>query len=338
MTTSERAEPSEPPEPVTEPADPTEQSDGAQPGEAGQAGQAGGPSKETEPGAAPEPREVPDRSTRRSARRARAGRDLGAAIAVGVALGAVVLATLTLYRPGFVVVVGLAVVISILELVQALEAREARPPVVPLLLGAVAMLALTYLRGADGLVVAFMLTVLACIVWRLADGARGYLRDVSTTVFVITYVPLLAGFAVLLVVPDDGALRGITFIATVVCSDVGGYVAGVLVGRHRLAPTVSPKKSWEGLGGSAALSALAGALFFTLGLDAAWWQGVLYGLAIAAAATLGDLGESMIKRDLGIKDMGRLLPGHGGLMDRMDSLLPAAAVAWILLTAFVPPA
>jgi len=182
-----------------------------------------------------------------------------------------------------------------------------------------------------------MLTVLACVVWRLADGARGYLRDISTTVFIVTYVPLLAGFAVLLVVPDDGAMRVIAFIATVVCSDVGGYIAGVLFGKHSLAPSVSPKKSWEGFTGSAALSALAGALFLTLGLDGVWWQGVLYGLAIASAATLGDLGESMIKRDLGIKDMGTLLPGHGGLMDRMDSLLPAAAVAWILLTSFVPP-
>ncbi len=270
--------------------------------------------------------------------RSRAGRDLGAAIGVGVGLGAVVIATLLLYRAGFVIVVGLAVIVSLRELVHALEMRDVRPPVVPLFLGAMAMLGLTYLRGADGLVVTFMLTVLACLVWRLADGARGYLRDVSTSVYIIAYVPLLAGFAVLLVVPEDGAMRVIAFVATVVCSDVGGYAVGVFLGRHPMAPSVSPKKSWEGFAGSAGLSALAGALFFTLGLDGVWWQGAIYGVAIASAATLGDLGESMIKRDLGIKDMGNLLPGHGGLMDRMDSLLPAAAVAWILLSTFVPPA
>ncbi|MDQ3466028.1 MAG: phosphatidate cytidylyltransferase [Actinomycetota bacterium] len=270
--------------------------------------------------------------------RSRAGRDLGAAIAVGVVLAAVVLATLALYRPGFVIVVGVAVLISLWELVRALESRDVRPPTVPLLVGAISMLALTYLRGSEGLVVAFILTVLACIVWRLADGARNYLRDVSTTVFVVMYVPLLAGFAVLLVIPQDGAARVIAFITTVVCSDVGGYAAGVFLGRHPMAASVSPKKTWEGFAGSAVLSALAGALFLTLALGGVWWQGVLYGLAIAAAATLGDLGESMIKRDLGLKDMGSLLPGHGGLMDRMDSLLPTAAVAWLLLSVFVPPA
>jgi len=270
--------------------------------------------------------------------RSRAGRDLGAAIAVGVVLAAVVLATLALYRPGFVIVVGVAVLISLWELVRALESRDVRPPTVPLLVGAISMLALTYLRGSEGLVVAFILTVLACIVWRLGDGARNYLRDVSTTVFVVMYVPLLAGFAVLLVIPQDGAARVIAFITTVVCSDVGGYAAGVFLGQHPMAASVSPKKTWEGFAGSAVLSALAGALFLTLALGGVWWQGVLYGLAIAAAATLGDLGESMIKRDLGVKDMGSLLPGHGGLMDRMDSLLPTAAVAWLLLSVFVPPA
>ena len=269
--------------------------------------------------------------------RSRAGRDLGAAIAVGLTMAAAALATLAVYRPGFVVIVGLAVVVSLWELLRALESRDVRPPVIPLLVGAISMLALTFVRGSDGLVIAFMLTVLACIVWRLADGARGYLRDVSTTVFVVTYVPFLAGFAVLLVVPEDGAARVIAFITTVVCSDVGGYAAGVFLGRHPLAASVSPKKTWEGFAGSATLAAVAGALFLTLTLDGAWWQGALFGLAIAVAATLGDLGESMIKRDLGVKDMGNLLPGHGGLMDRMDSLLPSAAVAWMLLSVFVPP-
>lgn len=270
----------------------------------------------------------------------RAGRDLGAAIAVGVVLGGVVIASLLLVKDVFVVVVTLAVLVGVWELVRATDRRTAdtsRPPVVPLVLGSLSMMALTYLRGADGLVVAFMITVLACVVWRLADGAVGYLHDVSSSVFIATYVPLLAGFAVLLAAPDDGAARVIAFVGTVVCSDVGGYAAGVLAGRHPLAPSVSPKKSWEGLAGSLVVSAIGGALFLTLGLDGRWWEGALFGVAIALTATLGDLGESMLKRDLGVKDMGHLLPGHGGLMDRLDSLLPSAAVAWILLTYVVPP-
>jgi len=268
--------------------------------------------------------------------RARLGRDLGAAIAVGVGLGAVVLASLLLYPPGFVVVVAVAIVIGAVEFVRAVETVGARPPVVPLVLGCVSILALTWYRGQDGLIVGFMITVLVCVLWRLADGAGGYLRDISTTVFIVAYLPLLAGFAVLLVQPADGPARVIAFIVTVVCSDVGGYAAGVLRGRHLLAPSVSPKKSWEGLAGSVVAAMVGGVLLLTLALAGTWWQGAVFGLAAAAAATLGDLGESLVKRDLGVKDMGSILPGHGGLMDRLDSLLPAAAVSWILLSFFLP--
>jgi phosphatidate cytidylyltransferase len=141
----------------------------------------------------------------------------------------------------------------------------------------------------------------------------------------------------LMTVPSDGPRRVTVFIATVVCSDVGGYAAGVLFGKHPMAPSVSPKKSWEGFAGSVTACAVGAAIMFaTLFSGTHWWEGALFGLAVVCSATLGDLGESMIKRDIGIKDMGHLLPGHGGLMDRLDSLLPTAPVAWLLLTAFVP--
>jgi phosphatidate cytidylyltransferase len=128
----------------------------------------------------------------------------------------------------------------------------------------------------------------------------------------------------------------LAFIATVVCSDVGGFAAGVLFGKHPMAPSISPKKSWEGLAGSVTACVLIGILLATLTFHAPWWGGALYGVAIALTATLGDLGESLIKRDLGIKDMGHLLPGHGGLMDRMDSLLPSAVVAYLVLSLIAP--
>ncbi len=120
------------------------------------------------------------------------------------------------------------------------------------------------------------------------------------------------------------------------CSDVGGYAAGVLKGRHPMAPSVSPKKSWEGLAGSVAACAIGGVALVSTLMDVAWWQGVLFGLAVVLTATVGDLGESLLKRDVGIKDMGSLLPGHGGLMDRLDSLLLTAPVTWLLLTAWAP--
>ena len=187
-----------------------------------------------------------------------------------------------------------------------------------------------------GLVTGFLVTVLAVLLWRLGDGPAGYLHDAATGVLVALYVPLLAGFAVLLVVPDDGVARVLTFIATVAASDIGGYAAGVLFGRHPMAPSISPKKSWEGMGGSVAACVVVASAILVFALDAPWWSGLVFGAAIAVTATVGDLGESLIKRDLGIKDMGHLLPGHGGIMDRLDSLLPTAPVAWLLLAAFVP--
>lgn len=268
----------------------------------------------------------------------RAGRNLPVAIGVSLALGAAIIISLASYPPSFVLIVLAAVLISEWELVRALRTARVRAPVVPLLLGAVVMVAVTWISGPGGLAVTTMLTVLAGMVWRLSDGPVGYFRDASTAVLITAYVPLLACFAVLMLRPDDGVTRIVVFIVTVVCSDVGGYAAGVLFGRHPMSPTVSPKKSWEGLGGSLLACMLAGVLLVGLALDGSWWQGLLFGAAIALTATLGDLGESIVKRDLGIKDMGSLLPGHGGLMDRMDSLLPSAAAAYLLLSVFVPSA
>ena len=223
-------------------------------------------------------------------------------------LGAAIVVSLLTYRPSFAYIIGLAVAYGSYELVKAIATVEARPALVPIVVGGLAMQAAAWFRGPSGLVVALLITVAGVLVWRLADGAAGYLRDVSASVLVLSYVPLLAGFAVLLTHPHDGAARVLLFIGTVVCSDTGGYVAGVLFGKHPLAPMVSKGKTWEG---------------------------ALFGLAIVVTATLGDLGESMIKRDLGLKDMGRLLPGHGGVLDRLDSLLPCAAVAYLVLTAIL---
>jgi phosphatidate cytidylyltransferase len=266
----------------------------------------------------------------------RAGRDMVAAVGVGAGLGAVILVSLLVYRPAFVLVVAVAVLVGIVELTRALEVGGARAPLVPVVAGALAMLGLAWTRGTSGLVVAFLLTVLAVLLWRLADGPEDYLRDASAGVLVATYVPLLAGFAVLLLVPDDGAARVLAFIATVVGNDVGGFAAGVLFGRHPMAPSVSPKKSWEGMAGSILACVLVATPIVVLALDGPWWGGVLFGAALAVSATAGDLGESVIKRDLGIKDMGNLLPGHGGIMDRLDSLLPSAAVAYLLLSWVAP--
>jgi phosphatidate cytidylyltransferase len=270
------------------------------------------------------------------AKKSRAGRNLPAAIGVGVGLGGLVAASLIVYRPAFMYILGVAVVLGIYEMVTAMSTVESRPPLLPLLVGGVAMDAAAWYRGADGLVGALLLTAIGVVIWRLGDGAAGYLPDVASAGLIALYVPFLAGFAALLLHPSDGTARIVLFILAVVCSDTGGYAAGVLFGRHPMAPMVSPKKSWEGFAGSLAGSAACGVLMMVFCFHQEWWKGLLFGLAIAFTATLGDLGESMIKRDLGLKDMGRLLPGHGGIMDRLDSLLPCAAVAYLLLAAFLP--
>jgi phosphatidate cytidylyltransferase len=269
-------------------------------------------------------------------KKSRAGRDLPAAIGVGLGLGAVIVASLFLYRQSFGYLVGAAVLYGTYELAQALAKGGIRVTLTPLLVGAVALLFAAWLRGTNGLVVAALATFGGIVAWRLAEGAQGYLRDVTASALILLYLPTLAGFAVLLAHPHDGAGRVIFFIATVVCSDTGGYASGVLFGKHPLAPVVSRAKTWEGFAGSVLACSVCGVLFMTLCFHEAWWKGWLFGLAVVVAATIGDLGESMIKRDLGVKDMGSLLPGHGGLMDRLDSMLPCAAVAYLLLSTFAP--
>ena len=269
-------------------------------------------------------------------RRTRAGRNLPAATAVGLALGALILVSLYVWKAAFVGVVAAAAVLGVWELANAFREARVRVPHVPIVVGSVAIVAAAYAGGSEPLLVALTLSVLATLLWRLPERPSGYVRDVTAGVFSLMYVPFLAAFAVLLLRPDDGADRVVVFIGLTVLSDVGGYAAGVLFGKHPMAPSISPKKSWEGFAGSALFCAVGGAVLLPVLIGGAVWEGVFVGLAVMAVATLGDLGESMIKRDLGIKDMGSLLPGHGGLMDRLDSLLLAAPVTYLLLAWLVP--
>ena len=267
----------------------------------------------------------------------RAGRNLPAAIGVGVLLGGAVVVALLTVREIFIGIVAVAVAVATIELAGALKRSSGiQVALVPVLVGGQAIVWLSWPFGRGGALTAFVLTILVSMVWRFRGGVQGYVRDLGATILATAYVPLFGAFAAMLVVPGDGRGRVLCFMILVVSSDTGGYIAGVLAGKHPMSPTISPKKSWEGFGGSVVAGMLAGVLTLTLLLDGQWWQGALFGLAIVLVATVGDLVESVIKRDLGIKDMGTMLPGHGGLMDRMDSLLPSAVVSWLLLSAFVP--
>ncbi|MCX5331046.1 MULTISPECIES: phosphatidate cytidylyltransferase [unclassified Streptomyces] len=278
---------------------------------------------------APQPAPAPQKKS--------AGRDLGAAIGVGVGLGAVIVASLFVVKAVFVGVIAVAVVVGLWELTSRLEERKGiKAPLVPLAVGGAAMVVAGYVRGAEGAWVAMALTALAVLVWRMTEPPEDYLKDVTAGVFAAFYVPFLATFVAMMLTADDGAFRVMTFLVLTVVSDTGAYAVGWRFGRHKLAPRISPGKTREGLLGAVSFAMVAGALCMHFLIDdGTWWQGLLLGFAVAASATLGDLGESMIKRDLGIKDMGTLLPGHGGIMDRLDSLLPTAPVVWLLLVLFV---
>ncbi len=267
----------------------------------------------------------------------KAGRNLPAAIGVALLLGAAIIVSLLTVRYLFIGIIAVAIAVGTFEFAGVLRrVADIRVAMIPVLVGGQAMIWLAWPFGREGALTAFVLTVLACLLWRLPGGAKGYLRDISASVFAAAYLPLFAAFAAMLVPPHDGVGRVLTFLIGVVASDTGGYIAGVLGGKHPMAPTISPKKTWEGFAGSVIGGVVAGALTLSLLLDGHVWQGVIFGVAVVLTATLGDLVESLIKRDLGVKDMGTLLPGHGGIMDRLDSLLPSAVVSWLLLSAFVP--
>ncbi|HKV17967.1 MAG TPA: phosphatidate cytidylyltransferase [Mycobacterium sp.] len=269
-------------------------------------------------------------------KKSRAGRNLPAAIGVGVVLGAMAIGVLLFWPIGWLPVLTVFIPIAVHEVIRRLREAGYVLPVIPLLVGSVAMIWLTY-YGPTGLLGAYGGTIVVCMVWRLVkqglrDAPVNYLRDMSATVLLATWVPLFAGFSALLIFQDHGGARTFTVIATVVFADIGGYVAGVLFGKHLMVPAISPKKSWEGLGGSLLFGITAAVLSVAFLMDRPAWVGVPLGLFLVITGVLGDLVESQVKRDLGIKDMGTLLPGHGGIMDRIDAMLPSAVAGWIVLT------
>jgi phosphatidate cytidylyltransferase len=269
----------------------------------------------------------------------RTGRNLPAAIGVGAALGGLALLTLLTVKATFLLFMGAALAIALKELDTALRTRQIRMPVIPVALGGAAMVTSAYWAAGGAVAAVFALTMVAVLAWRMFGGPEGYVKDVSAGIFAAAYLPLLGSTVSAMLAPADGSKRVLTFVILTVCSDIGGYFAGITLGRtgaHKLAPVVSPKKTWEGLAGSALASIVAGAILLPALLHGHWWQGIVIGAAAVVAAVFGDLAESMIKRDLDIKDMGSLLPGHGGILDRIDSLLICAPVIWLLLAVFLP--
>ena len=275
----------------------------------------------------------------------RAGRNLPAAIGLGVVLGAYVVLSLIFFKPAFVLFVAVALSMGSLELYHALQRHGMKAAIQPIIVGTAAISIGSYLAGIQQPVVfsttsvllaALALTVLAAMIWRIPGGANGYVTDTAASLMIIAYVPMLGSFAALMLAGENGVARLVTYMLVVVMSDTGGYVLGVLFGKHPMAPKISPKKSWEGFAGSMLFGIVAGVLMAIFALKVPFWVGLLLGVCLVGIGVMGDLIESLIKRDMGIKDMSSVLPGHGGVMDRLDSLLVAAPVAWLIMYLLVP--
>ena len=273
---------------------------------------------------------------------ARTGRNLILAIAIGLVFGGALLLSLLVIKELFMLFAVVIAAFASYELAQALRKGGYLVPRVPTVVVAVAAVPIAYYGGAGGQLLAVLGGMLLVSVWRVAEqlvpsrrrSGAALLRDVIAGVFVQAYVTFLATFAVVLTAADGGELWTLAFIIVAVAADTGAYAFGLLLGKHPMAPVISPKKTWEGFAGGAATSLLAGVLLSTLMLGNTWWFGLVFGALIFLTATLGDLVESLVKRDIGIKDMSSWLPGHGGFLDRLDSILPSAAVAFAAFRIF----
>ncbi|HEX2145775.1 MAG TPA: phosphatidate cytidylyltransferase [Glycomyces sp.] len=267
----------------------------------------------------------------------KAGRNLPVAIGVGLGMAAVVLASLLIQPIAFLGLAVVAIAVACWETGTAMHKGGKNVPVIPLAAAGALIVVLAWFGGATGLLLGTAVGVAALFVWRLSEGATGYRTDVSAAVLLIVQVPFLAGFVMLLATSendsarliDGAAAQVLIMLFTVVCSDTGGYTAGVLFGKHQMTPRISPKKSWEGLAGSVAAAAVGGSVTLWAIFEVPFLMGVAFGVCVALAATLGDLSVSLLKRDLGIKDMSNIIPGHGGVMDRLDSILMVAPVAYV---------
>ena len=265
----------------------------------------------------------------------KAGRNLPAAVASGLVLAILVIVSLVTIKWLFGVLAVAALLVAVHEFVSVLRSKGIHVARTPVYIATAAIPSAAYLWGLEAQLAATGIAILAVMMWRLRRGAQGFVADISVSVMLVAYLPFMAAFLMLTLSADNGPWRVFVFILLTVSNDIGGYAVGVLFGKHPIAPQISPKKSWGGLFGSVVLQSVVGIVAFIYIFDAPWWQGLIAGVVLTVSATGGDFIESAVKRDLGVKDMGTVVPGHGGIMDRLDSLVPNAFVSWVLFSIFL---
>ena len=261
----------------------------------------------------------------------KAGRKLLPSIGVGLSLIGLVWFALSYQREIFAIVVAVAVVLGVREIVRAFAAHSITVSFNGLALASIGLSYAAWNGGVAGLAIATAIAFPLLLIRALIQGPEGFVAKATGTTFALLYLPFLAGFLILLAIPSTGFQRVMTFMVLVGCNDTFGYIVGVLFGKHPLVPTISPKKTWEGLAGSTVFTVLGGCLAFKYIMDMHWWIGIIVGLMIVFTATCRDLIESAMKRDMSLKDMGSLLPGHGGMLDRLDSVVLSAPAMWLAL-------
>jgi len=273
----------------------------------------------------------------------RSGRNLSMAVLIGVGLGLLLLVSLIFIKELFMLFAAGLIAFTAFELASALRFSGRDVPRLPTVIAGLAIIPAAFYWGAAGQWLAFLAGVALVSLWRLAEAItpsrrpatfRELGRDLAAGAFVQGYVVFLASFAVLLTAQEGGQWWTLAFLVVVISIDTGAYATGLTFGKHPMAPTISPKKTWEGFAGSVGAALIASILLAIFMLQQPWWVGIVIALTLVVTATLGDLGESLIKRDLGIKDISTWLPGHGGFLDRLDSVLPSAAAAYGLYLIF----
>jgi phosphatidate cytidylyltransferase len=266
----------------------------------------------------------------------KAGRPLWQAVLAGLLLGGIFLGSLILSPLAFTLFVSVLIAVAVTELVGALRSVGARLSRLAMVVLALLPVAGAYLFGPVGLLWALLGAIVLVAVGRfgwslVVKSARPTgVDDVAKGIFVLTYIPFLASFAVVLATQPRGSWWLLSAVVIVVVVDIAAYATGLTFGRHKMAPKISPGKTWEGLAGSVVFAVIAGALLGQFLLQVGWVTGAVISLFLVASATLGDLVESLIKRDIGVKDMSGWLPGHGGFLDRLDSVVPSMAVMFVV--------
>ena len=261
----------------------------------------------------------------------KAGRKLIPSILVGLALLGIIFSTMAFVPILFALFVLIAVLLALHELSAAFNARELKVNFTQLSIATISVIASSWFAGLPGLAISIVASIIGLLLLQLLKGTSGFVKNATATTFALMYPGFISGFIFLLARSGDGFAYISLLVILVGLNDTFAYLTGVLIGKHPMAPKISPKKTWEGFIGGLVFAATGSAFAFKYFLEQELWIGALAGVVGALAATTGDLIESAIKRDLSLKDMGKLLPGHGGMLDRLDAALITAPVFWCII-------